>query len=30
MIRMNHVMKICLGAALSLVTLVPVAQADEF
>ncbi len=27
---MNHVMKICLGAALSLVTLVPVAQADEF
>jgi hypothetical protein len=30
MIRMNHVMKICLGVALSLVTLVPVAQADEF
>jgi hypothetical protein len=30
MIRMNHVMKICLGAALSLVTLVPVARADEF
>ena len=30
MIRMNHVMKICLGAALSLVTLVPVAQAEEF
>jgi hypothetical protein len=30
MIRMNHVMKICLGAALSLVTLVPVAQADDF
>ena len=27
---MNHVMKICLGVALSLVTLVPVAQADEF
>ena len=27
---MNHVMKICLGAALSLVTLVPVARADEF
>lgn len=30
MIRMNHVMKICLGAALSLVTLVPVAHADDF
>lgn len=30
MIRMNHVMKICLGAALSLVTLVPVAYADDF
>jgi len=30
MIRMNHVMKICLGVALALVTLVPVAQADEF
>ena len=30
MIRMNHVMTICLGAALSLVTLVPAAQADEF
>src|SRR6188508_2509123 len=30
MIRMNHVMKICLGAALSLVTLVPVAQAEDF
>ncbi len=30
MIRMNHVMKICLSAALSLVTLVPVAQAEEF
>jgi hypothetical protein len=30
MIRMNHVVKICLGAALSLVTLVAVAQADEF
>ena len=30
MIRMNHVMKMCLGAALSLVTLVPVAQADDF
>ena len=27
---MNHVMKICLGVALSFVTLVPVAQADEF
>ncbi len=27
---MNHVMKICLSAALSLVTLVPVAQAEEF
>ncbi len=27
---MNHVMKICLGAALSLVTLVPAARADEF
>jgi hypothetical protein len=30
MIRMNHVMKICLGAVLFFVTLVPVAQADEF
>jgi hypothetical protein len=30
MIRMNHVMKICLGVALSFVTLVSVAQADEF
>lgn len=30
MIRMNHVTKICLGAALSIVTLVPVAHADEF
>jgi hypothetical protein len=30
MIRMNHVMKICLGAALSLMTLVPVVHADEF
>src|SRR6201991_261063 len=30
MIRMNQVMKICLGVALSLVTLVPVARADEF
>src|SRR5258708_38126764 len=30
MIRMNHVMKIFLGAALLGVTLVPVAQADEF
>jgi hypothetical protein len=30
MIRMNHVVKICLGVALSLVTLVPVARADEF
>ena len=27
---MNHVVKICLGAALSLVTLAAVAQADEF
>jgi hypothetical protein len=27
---MNHVMKICFGVALSLVTLVPVARADEF
>ncbi|QWG13930.1 hypothetical protein KMZ29_04255 [Bradyrhizobium sediminis] len=27
---MNHVTKICLGAALSFVTLVPVAHADEF
>jgi hypothetical protein len=27
---MNHVMKVCFGFALSLVTLVPVAQADEF
>ena len=27
---MNHVLKICLGAALSLVTLVPVAQAEDF
>jgi hypothetical protein len=30
MIRMNPVMKICLAAALSIVTLVPVAHADEF
>src|ERR1017187_10779829 len=30
MIRMNHVMKICLGVASLLVTLVPVAQADDF
>src|ERR1700676_5219585 len=30
MIRMNHVMKICLGVAPLLITLVPVAQADEF
>src|ERR1700704_119617 len=30
MIRMNHVMKICSGVALLLVTLVPVAKADEF
>lgn len=30
MIRMNHVVKICLGVALMLVTLVPFAQADEF
>src|SRR6266403_2259159 len=29
-IRMNHVMKICLGLALSGMTLVPLAQADEF
>ena len=27
---MNHVMKICLGIALSFVTLVPVAHADDF
>ncbi len=27
---MNHVMKICLGVALSFVALVPVARADEF
>jgi hypothetical protein len=30
MIRMNHVMKICLGAALAFATLVPVAHADDF
>src|SRR5260370_28154363 len=30
MIRMSHVVKICLGVALSFVTLFPVAQADEF
>src|SRR5260370_22545880 len=30
MIRMNHVMKICLGVALLSVTLVPVVHADEF
>ncbi|SDT12976.1 hypothetical protein SAMN05444158_4499 [Bradyrhizobium canariense] len=30
MIRMNLVIKICLGAALSFVTLVPLAQADDF
>src|SRR5260370_39595521 len=30
MIRMSHVVKICLGGGLSLVTLVPVAQSDEF
>jgi hypothetical protein len=30
MIRMSHFMKICLGVALSLATLVPVAHADEF
>jgi hypothetical protein len=30
MIRMNQVTKFCLGVAISLVTLVPVAQADEF
>src|SRR6201997_2648230 len=29
MIRMNHVTKICLGAALSLLTLVSAARADE-
>jgi len=27
---MNHVIKICLGAALLFVTLVPVVHADEF
>jgi hypothetical protein len=30
MIRMNHVMKVCLGAALSLLTLAAAARADEF
>ena len=30
MIRMNHVIKICLAVSSLLVTLVPVAQADEF
>src|SRR6202048_988882 len=30
MIRMSHVMKICFGVALLLVTLVPVVQADDF
>jgi hypothetical protein len=30
MIRMNHVMKVCLGIALLFVTLVPVAHADDF
>ena len=30
MIRMNHVIKICLGFALSLLTLVSIARADEF
>jgi hypothetical protein len=30
MIRMNHVMKICSGAALALLTLAAVARADEF
>jgi hypothetical protein len=30
MIRMNFVMKLCLGAALSLVALAPVAHADDF
>jgi hypothetical protein len=30
MIRMNHVMKICFAVALSFVTLVPVAHADDF
>jgi hypothetical protein len=30
MIRMIHVMKVCLGIALLFVTLVPIAHADEF
>src|SRR5258708_9252761 len=30
MIRMNHVIKICLGIALPLLTLVSMARADEF
>ena len=30
MIRMNHVMKMCLGIAALFVMLIPVAQADEF
>src|ERR1700759_703872 len=30
MIRMNQIMKICLGGALMLVTLIPVARADDF
>ena len=30
MIRMNHVIKICLGVALLFVTLVPVVHADDF
>jgi hypothetical protein len=30
MIRMNHVTRICLGAALSFATLVPAAHADDF
>jgi hypothetical protein len=30
MIRMNHVMKVCLGIALLFVTLAPLAHADDF
>src|SRR6201998_2504197 len=30
MIRMNHIMKICFGSALMVVTLASVATADEF
>ena len=30
MIRMNHVIKLCFSAVLSLVTLVPVARADDY